>query len=791
MKFSENWLREWVQPEADTASLVERLTMAGLEVDGVEDAAGEIRNVVVGEVLAVERHPDADKLSLCRVSDGSEEFAVVCGAPNVRAGLKVPFARVGGRLPNGMKIRRAKIRGVESSGMLCSAEELGMAEASDGLLELPGAMTVGGDIVAALALDDRSIDVDLTPNRGDCLSIAGLAREVSALFDIPVTAPPVEPVAPQTDDRVPVRLESPAGCPRYGCRVIRDVDLGAGSPLWLQERLRRCGLRSIDPVVDVTNYVMLELGQPLHAFDLDRIEGGIVVRQAGPGECLTLLDGSELELGPEHLLIADEAKALALAGIMGGEHSGVGSETRHILLESAFFAPLALAGKARGFGMHTDASHRFERGVDFTLQEKAIERATALLLEIVGGRPGPVVLVEDAARLPAVTPVTLRAERLQTMLGVDVPRTTVAAVFQRLGLNARATEAGWQVIPPPFRFDIRIEADLVEEVARVYGYERIPEQRQPARLAGRAVPEARQPLEDARRRLVALGYQEAITYSFVEPGLQRALDPDLEPVALSNPISADMAVMRTSLWPGLIATLRRNLQRQQPRVRLFESGLRFRREGGELVQQPGLAGAVAGSRWPEQWGQNEDKVDFFDIKGDVEALLLDLGGTDLFRFGAGSHPALHPGQAARVLRGEQTVGLLGRLHPRLEKVLDLDRPVFLFELEFALILERNLPKFNGLSKFPEVRRDLALVVDRDLPAARLLDAVADAAGSWLQDIKLFDMYSGQHIDANKKSLGVGLVLQHPEQTLTDNDVNALIERVVARVADEFGAVLRN
>lgn len=715
----------------------------------------------------------------------------MCGAPNVAAGMRVPYARVGAKLPNGMKLRRAKIRGVESFGMICSEEELGLAEASDGILALPADAELGSDVVDYLQLDDSAIELGLTPNRGDCLGVIGLARETGALFDLPVGGPALGPVEAQSDDIVSVRLDAPDGCPRYACRVVKGVDVNAESPLWLRERLRRCGLRSIDPVVDVTNYVMLELGQPLHAFDLDKIEGGIVVRYAEAGEKLKLLDGQTLSLNESDLLIADHAKAVAMAGVMGGDDTAVGGETKNILFEGAFFAPLAIAGRARAHGMHTDASHRFERGVDFLQQERAIERATRLLIDIAGGIPGPMVCAEEAAHLPSRDSVELREQRLEALLGLKVPAETVSAILQRLELGVERTEQGWRVTPPSWRFDLAIEADLIEEVVRVYGYETVPVQRQASALGMRWRPEARLRLDDARRRLVALGYQEVITNSFVAPALQTLLDPDMEPVALSNPISADMAVMRTSLWPGLLDTLRYNLKRQQPRVRLFESGLHFRTEEGELVQRTSLAGVVAGERLPQNWASAAAAVDFFDIKGDVESLLTDLSAGERYTFEVAEHPALHPGQSARICKDGTPVGWLGRLHPTAQTALEIVPATYLFELDFALIAKRNLPKFKGLSKFPEVRRDLAVLVGNDVPAAALTGSVQESAGEWLQELMLFDMYRGEHIDSDKKSIALGLVLQHPERTLTDEEINGLVERVVTTLVEQHGAVLRN
>jgi len=789
MKFSEQWLREWVDPALSTGQLAEQLTMAGLEVDAVTRAGAPVSGVVVGEVLAVEKHPDAERLSVCRVSDGTAEYQVVCGATNVRAGLRVPFAREGAELP-GLTIRRAKLRGVESCGMLCAAAELGMASDADGLLELPAAVPVGKDIVALLGLDDHVFELGLTPNRGDCLGIAGLAREVAALNGLEVRGPAIAPVPATIDDALDVTLAAPSACPRYAGRVIHNVDVSRPSPLWMQERLRRCGVRSIDAVVDVTNYVLLELGQPMHAFDLRKLGGHITVRMAGAGEKLVLLDGSERALSPDMLVIADNDGAVALAGIMGGEHTAVGELTRDIFLESAFFAPAAMAGKARALGMHTDASHRFERGVDFELQVRAVERATQLLLDIVGGQPGPVVLASADEHLPALEPIQLRAARLDTLLGTSLPSGEVESILRRIGLDAERHGSGWRVRPASFRFDIRIEADLIEEIARVHGYDRIPVRVQSAAVPIRERPEAQHELPAWRQRLNALGYQEAITYSFVAPRIQELLDPERTPVAVANPISADMAVMRTTLWAGLLTAVRFNQNRQQRSLRLFESGLRFLPGARGLEQRLAVAGVACGVRVPEAWANGDGELDFFDIKGDVEALLDIDAAASAYTFEPAEHPALHPGQAVALRRHGQTLGYLGALHPELLKELDLQGPVFLFELDFELASKKNLPTFNGLSKFPEVRRDIAIVLDDEIAGARVLAIAREAAGELLVNLKLFDVYRGQGIEKGKKSIALGIVLQHRERTLTDDEVNDIVDRTVAALGAQCGAALR-
>lgn len=792
MKFSEQWLRGWVNPQVSRDELVARLSMAGLEVDSVTPAAGQFSGIVVGEILATEQHPDADKLRVCQVSSGQETFQVVCGAPNARPGIKIPFAMIGAELPGDFKIKKAKLRGVESFGMLCSAAELQISEENDGLLELAADAPVGEDIRTYLSLDDASIEIGLTPNRGDCLSIAGLARDVSALYDTPVTRPVVPAVAAAHDEVRPVEVSAPAACPRYLGRVIRNVDLSKPTPLWMVERLRRSDVRSIDAAVDITNYVMLELGQPMHAFDLAEINGGIRVRMAEEGEKLVLLDGQEVALRADTLVIADHTRALAIAGVMGGEHSGVNTEkTRDLFLESAFFEPIAVAGKARSYGLHTDASHRYERGVDSQLAREAMERATQLLLDIVGGEAGPVVEAVSEQHLPQVAPVTLRAERITQMLGMEMDPAQVEQLLNALELTTvKSAEGQWTVTVPSHRFDISLEVDLIEELARLYGYNNLPVRYPQARLAPQGKPETRGDLPTLRRLLVARGYQEAITYSFIDPKLFELFSPGVEPLLLANPISSDMAAMRASLWPGLVKALQHNLNRQQDRVRLFESGLRFVGQLGDLQQQPMIAGVITGSRLPEGWANGRDGVDFFDVKADVEALLGYSGALSDFTFSAGKHPALHPGQTAAIERDGKLVGYLGAIHPELAKALGLDRPVFLFELVLGDVVEGRLPKFSELSKFPETRRDLALIAGRDVASSAVLELIRDNAGEWLTDLRLFDVYQGKGIDPDRKSLAVGLTWQHPSRTLNDDEVNTTLQNILTSLEQRLNTTLR-
>ncbi|MFE8071935.1 phenylalanine--tRNA ligase subunit beta [Marinobacteraceae bacterium S3BR75-40.1] len=790
MKFNEQWLRDWVNPEINTQGLVEQITMAGLEVDGVEPVAGRFEGVVIGEVRRVEPHPNADKLRVCEVFDGRSTEQVVCGAPNVREGLKVAFARVGAVLPGDFKIKRAKLRGTESAGMLCSEKELGLSEDHEGIMELPDASPVGEYLFDVLGLDDVTVEVDLTPNRADCLSIRGLAREVGVLNKLPVEEPQIDAIEATHSEIVSIDVEAPDACPRYIGRVIRNVDVNAVAPQWMTERLRRCGLRSIDPVVDVTNYVMLELGQPMHAFDLELVKSGIVVRMARKGEKLTLLDGQEVELTPDTLVIADQQKPVAMAGIMGGEDSGVSKKTRDILLESAFFNPRAIAGRARRYGLHTDSSHRFERGVDYKLQRQATERATSLLLEICGGEPGEIVEVASQPDLPEDRIVELREERISQVLGIEINRTEVEEILTRLGLHVdKLTKHGWEVHVPSYRPDIAIEVDLLEEIGRIFGYNNLPVTEPQGDLGLRSVHEDKRPVSRVRDHLVSLDYQEAITYSFVDSKSQRQVDPEHEGIGLANPISSDMDVMRTSLWPGLLQTVEYNQKRQQDRIRLFETGLRFIKEGEEIRQEPMLAGVVTGSRRPENWLGGAESVDFYEVKGDLESLFQLLGIT--VDFVAGRHPGLHPGQCARLEKDGETVGWLGAVHPQLQKNLDLNGAIYMFELCLNPILKGYVPNFKEFSKYPEVRRDLAIIVDNEVSWAEIEKTVQLEAGDYLTGLRVFDVYQGENIGKGRKSLALSLFWQHPERTLNDEEIQAVFDQVVARLRDALGATLRS
>jgi phenylalanyl-tRNA synthetase beta chain len=790
MKISLNWLRDWVDTGDDVPALAHALTMAGLEIEGIAPAGPSLPGVVVGEVKSVTKHPDAEKLNVCVVSTGTEEFQIVCGAPNVRAGMKAPLATIGTKMPGGMEIKRARLRGVESAGMLCSARELGINEEASGLYDLPVDLPAGQDLVQALALDDAIFEVNLTPNRGDCMSVQGVAREVAAARAKPLHAPVINPVAATITDTFPVRIASQpqesVACSKFVSRVVRGIRPNASSPFWMQERLRRAGLRPISAVVDITNYVMLELGAPMHAYDLNRLSGGIDVRLAKQGEKLKLLDGREIELTPDVLVIADERAILGMAGVMGGEDSGIAAETVDVLFECAFFDPNDVAGRGRRYGLITDASQRFERGVDPELQERAIERATQLLLDSAGGKPGPVVVTRAPRSYPKASPTRLRHSRIEHVLGVKIDPSTAQSLLTRLGMTVSGGAGEWQVTPPTWRFDVRIEEDLIEEVARLFGFDNIPEQAEYGAHEMAPWTETRVRNERASDLLVDRGYQEAINYAFTDAAVQAALCPE-PAVALSNPISAELAVMRVSLWPGLLQILGSNQRRQQPRVRLFEVGRRYSASGETEV----IAGVVAGSVLPEQWGAEIRKVDFFDVKADVEALIALTGVPHEFRFVAEAHPALHPGQSARIYRGEHAVGWLGAIHPEHSRRLDLPYPVFVFELETVAGLAAAVPQFQEISRYPAIRRDIAAIVDEGLPAAAVRAVVESSAGSLLKRLTMLSVYQGQQLQKGKKSIALALHLQDTSRTLTDNEADALVAQVVAQLGRQLNASLRD
>ena len=791
MKISEAWLRDWVNPDMNTEALAHQLTMLGLEVDGLEPVAGSLENIVVGEVLETGPHPNADRLSLCRVDAGQDEILnIVCGAQNVRVGGRYPVALVGAELPGGTTIRRSEIRGETSNGMLCSAVELGLGEKSDGLLELDGGAKIGTAIGAALNLPDQVIELDLTPNRADCFSVLGVARDLAAGLRMSFDAPQVEAIAAATDTTIAVTLEQGAGCGRFVGRTIQNIDTAARTPLWMQERLRRSGIRPIYPAVDVTNYVMLELGQPLHGYDFDMLTADITARRADAGEKLELLNGDEVILDPEVLVIADSSGAIGLAGIIGGQSTAVSESTRHIFLEAAYFCPQVIAGRARRFGLHTDASLRFERGVDPGRQVRAIERATALLLQIAGGEPGPLIEVEDGEQLPVRAPISLRKDRLETILGVAIPDDDVEDLLGRLQMAVAAVDGGWSVTPPASRFDVSIEADLIEEVVRLFGYEHIPEIPGRFTVALGSATERRVSLRRLRENLVARGYQEVITYSFVDAELDRAFATDSEVIELSNPISSELGVMRQSLWPGLVQALRHNLSRQKARMRLFESGVRFFRQNTDIIEEMVISGLAVGQSEPEQWNGRKDPTDLFDIKADLESIFSQTLAAREFEFCAADHPALRPGRSAKIFRSGEQTGWLGELHPALMKKIGLTAAPVLFEIALEPATASRVADCQPVSKFPAIRRDIAAIVRSDLPVAAMEKAVREAGGPRLRDSVIFDVYEGKNIETGYKSVAVGLILQETSRTLTDADADNIRRAVIDRLSSDFNATIR-
>ncbi len=819
MKLPCSWLADWVEVPWSAKELGSRLTMAGLELEALEPAAPAFTGVVVGEILTAEKHPQADKLRVCQVSSGAgEPLTIVCGAPNARAGLKSALAVVGATLPGDLRIKAAKLRGVESAGMLCSARELGLAEASSGILELPADAPTGLNLREYLDLEDAVLVLNITPNRGDAMSVIGIAREVAALSGEPLSAdrprampglrgagrsPPRSMAAgaahPLSSGPSPARatltarLEAPAACPKFvGC-MVRGIDNQAPPPIWMRERLRRAGLRSISPVVDVTNYVMLELGQPMHAYDLTRLEGEIRARLARPGESITLLDGRTVEVQPDVLLIADAGGPIGIAGVMGGERTAVSPETTDVFLEAAYFPPEAIIGKPLRFGLMTDASQRFERGVDPSQQERAMARALELLESIAGGHPGPVTVARSEEHMPRRPAVGLRRTRLARLLGLELDDERVRSTLHALGMRVEASGEGWRVTPPPHRFDIAIEADLIEEVARIVGYEAIAETDANVAQRFHRLPESR-PSEQALLEALAMrGYQEAISYAFVDPALQSRLFPDRPALSLSNPIASDLSAMRVSLWPGLIKAALENQRRQQTRIRLFERGACFLEEEGATREVDTVSGIVCGSRLPEQWGvpgEQRKAADFFDVKGDLEALLAGITHRDAFAFEAAALPCLHPGRSARVLRNGRPVGWLGELHPALAQELDFTYAPILFELEAETALRIERPAFREVSRFPQVRRDLAVVLDESVALSHLTERVTLSASSLLRDLRVFDVYRGPGVEEGRKSVALGLIFQDISRTLTDDDVARAVASVVADLRVSLNAKIR-
>lgn len=792
MQFPESWLRALVNPPLSTEELCHLLTMAGLEVEECRPASADFDKVVVARILSAEKHPDADKLKLCSVDTGEHGvLQIVCGAPNAAAGLVVPCALVGAQLP-GIEIRKAKVRGVESHGMLCSARELGLSEDHGGLLTLPADAPLGQDVRQYLKLDDKLITLKLTPNRADCLSLTGIAREVAALTGAPLTLPAIEPVAAVHDETRAVVLDAPAACPRYCGRILRGVNAKAPTPDWMRQRIERCGVRSISALVDVTNYVMLELGQPLHAFDDAQLAGAIHVRYPKAGEQLLLLNEQTVQPTADTALIADEAKALAMAGIMGGEHSGINDTTTDLFLESALFSPEAIAGKARALGFSSDASYRYERGVDFELQRRAIERATQLIIEICGGRPGPVVEAVATAQLPQRPPVRLRLPRVARVLGIELGFARIEKLIAGMGFASERQGDDLIVTPPSYRFDIAIEEDLIEEIARLHGYDNIPAPPPSARCEMLPLPEAQRTPMQLRHLLAERGFHEVVNYSFVEAAWEADFCGNAKPVVLANPIASQMGVMRSSLLGGLVGTLVGNLKRQTARVRIFELGRCFIQDAAQETgyRQPlRIAVLAAGPALPEQWGAPTRPADFYDLKGDLEAIFVPRR-LAFERFKGGGHPALHPGRSARVLLDGAEIGMLGEIHPRWRQKYELPDPAVVFEIDLAALLETPLPIYSEVSRFPAVVRDIALVVPQQCEVAALLAALQAAAPGFVREIQLFDVYQGRGVAADSKSLAFRIAMQDTRRTLADSDADAALASLLAAAQAQFGARLR-
>lgn len=794
MKLSEGWLREWVNPAASTTELAEKLTMAGLEVESITAIGQGFSNIRIGKVLAAEQHPNADRLRVCTVSidDAAPPLTIVCGGANVRAGLKVAVALIGAEFANGLVIKASKLRGVESQGMICSTSELNLTETSEGIMELPTDAPVGMGILEYLQLPDTIFDINLTPNRSDCLSVQGLAREVAALYQLPFSSPFSSASTPSSlKDSLKVEVENSSACPRYFGRVIRGINPQATTPLWMEEKLRRSGLRSIHPVVDITNYVMLELGQPLHAFDLAQINQKICVRSSRTGEQVTLLDGQSLSLDSECLVIADSDKVLALAGIMGAEGSGVNNATLEIFLESAFFVPENISRSLRRFHLQSDSAHRFERGVDPHLCSQAMDRASQLILSIVGGQAGPIVEMTDKAKLAKPSVIHLRRERITRILGIQLSDEQIESILTRLGMELSSTSQGWDVTVPSYRFDLSIEVDLIEELGRIYGYDRIPSRHSAYQLT--MLPAKETELEPTKIRsfFSQRGYHEAISYSFVDPKLSQSLFPQNQAITLANPISEEMSVMRSSLWPGLIQAASFNLNRQQSLIRLFELGVCFNELDEGLDQSPRVAGIAAGPASPEQWNLPQRPVDFYDIKADVEALCQLCATPEEFSFLSKSHPALHPGRSASIERSGKIIGHMGELHPKIQQLLGLNTRIYLFEIELSGLQKIALPAYATPSKFPSIRRDIAFTVAESITYQLLLNKIKVSGGENLQIIQLFDIYRGSSIPQGQKSMALGLTFQSASRTLVDEEVEQAMQQIVLMLKQDYQAALRD
>ncbi|MCO6504893.1 MAG: phenylalanine--tRNA ligase subunit beta [Snodgrassella sp.] len=785
MQFSQHWLHTWVNPQLSAEQLAHTLTMAGLEVEATELAAPSFTGVVVAEVKSVNKHPDADRLNITQVDAGTGELIqIVCGAPNVQVGIKVPCALAGAVLPGNFKIKPTKMRGQVSNGMLCSAKELGLIDEVNGLLILPEDAPIGKSIRDFLDLDDSLFTLKITPNRADCLSIKGIAREVGALTQTNLSTPEIPTIAAETDAIKPVKLQAPEDCGRFLSRVVENINPQATTPAWLKQRLERSGLRSISPLVDIGNYVMLELGQPLHMFDADKITGELIVRRAKDGESLACLNEKTVTLASNTLVVADEEKVLSIAGLMGGSNSAVDENTRNVIIESAWFTPEIIAGKSRQYGFGSDSSFRFERGVDFNLQHQAIERATALIKEICNGNIGHIN--EVTGNLPSTVQVKVRTARVEKVLGVAISANKIHIILQHLGLQPQACYDGFIITAPSFRFDIQIEADLIEEIGRVYGYENIPDDRTNGKLSMVALPETKKPLFSIYHQLANHGYQEVVSYAFVEEAWEHDLAANQHPIRLQNPIASQLSVMRSTLFGGLIEILHNNLNRKQNRVRIFEVARVFNQHNRQYSQTNKIAGLAYGSAVPEQWAQASRNVDFYDVKNDVTSLL----SAHQLIFRAAQHPALHPGRTAEIILNEQVIGVLGELHPRWTQKYDLPQSPILFELDLIAALGQNKICYKPVSKFQPVRRDLAFIVPEQTSAQQLLETLATVSDPSIEQIALFDVYRGPGVAEGKKSLAVKIILQSFEQTLKDEEVEEIIIKIID-IARKIGAQLRS
>ncbi len=791
MKVSEAWLREWVSPSLTGQQLAAQLTMAGLEVDALNPVAGVFSHVVVGHVLQTTRHPEADKLTLCEVDAGAASpLKIVCGAQNVRAGLKVALALPGAHLPGDIIIKESMLRGQLSQGMLCSVSELGLDDRSEGILELPGDAPIGIDLRDYLDLNDQVFDIDLTPNRADCFSILGVAREVAALNHLPLKDLPTNQIKPASDECLTVHLQAPQACPQYCGRVIRAINPQACTPLWMKERLRRGGVRALHPVVDVTNYVMLELGQPLHAFDLKSLQGDIHVRFARADETLVLLDGQEITLDEQVLVIADDVAPLSVAGVMGGELSAVQADTTDVFLESAFFNPLVVAGVARRYGLSSDSSQRFERGVDPSLQRLALERATDLLQSIVGGCVGPITVMNQPEHLPAKIQILFDPNKVKQLTGLDIPVNEMVVMLQGLGLAVERNEPVWTVSVPSHRFDMALDVDLVEEIIRLYGYDNIVGTPVITHMQAGPINPVQHLSTTMSACLSGRGYHETISYSFVDPEFQNALYPDAQTFNLLNPISSELSQMRAGLWPGLLASMVYNVHRQQTAIQFFESGVVFDVDGEHVHERACFAGLLTGAQGGLNWSESARTFDFYDMKGDLQALFACLQVPNV-RFVAASHAALHPGQSARILIGDEDAGWMGVLHPRLQDALDLKTEVMLFELSLTALFPQHPVRYQPISKYPQIRRDLSLLVSVDVSVDQIEQAIrAVVRRDMLKAFDVFDVYTGESIPVGKKSLAIALTLQDDKRTLIDTEIHAVIATILKKLDDAFAIVLR-